>query len=148
MTADWRAGWKLLVLGSAFAFVLGGVGLGWTPNDAFAGGNCDGVGDTDNDQQCDDVDNCIHTPNANQNDSNGNGRGDACECGDFDGNGEVNTTDARLVQRCSVGEFACVALADVDCNGDINTTDARLIQRFSVGEFDETALSCAELAPC
>ena len=113
---------------------------------------CDAAGgDSDEDGVCDGgetPDNCPFTSNEDQADTNGNGRGDACECGDFDGNGSVNTSDARLIQRCAVGNFECVALADVTCDGDVNSSDARIIQRFSVGEFDETALSCEELAPC
>ncbi len=62
--------------------------------------------------------------------------------------GRVKSSDARLIQRCAVGEFECVPLADVTCDGDVNSSDARIIQRFSVGEFEESALFCEELASC
>jgi hypothetical protein len=93
----------------------------------------------------DDVDNCVCVTNADQKDTDGDGRGDACECGDFTGDGRVNTTDARLIQRCAVGEFACAELCDVTNDGKCNTTDARIIQRFAVGQFGKEALICAQV---
>jgi hypothetical protein len=101
--------------------------------------------DTDGDQIIDLADNCIYTPNTNQKDTNDDGRGDACECGDFSGDGHVNTTDARLIQRCAVGQIPCATLCDVTNDGQCNTTDARIIQRFAVGQFGKYALVCAEL---
>jgi hypothetical protein len=141
-----KVSWKLVVVWSvALLFLAGAVSLisvSVLPDAAFAGDPGD---DTDLDTVPDATDNCIHTPNTNQLDADGDGRGNLCECGDFTGDGRVNTTDARLIQRCAVGEFACADLADVTCDGRVNTTDARIIQRFAVGQFGKEALTCAEL---
>ncbi|MEM7084459.1 MAG: FG-GAP-like repeat-containing protein [Pseudomonadota bacterium] len=108
--------------------------------------------DSDNDGVLDTQDNCILVPNSNQLDQDGNDIGDACEngfflCGDADQNGIVNTNDARIIQRCVVGEFECPMTCDVTGHGDCNTNDARLIQRFSVGGIPGSALSCAGGVP-
>ena len=59
--------------------------------------------------------------------------------GDTDGNGAVNSTDARLALQLSVGKIAPEDLAspqsaDVDGDGKISSTDARLILQYSVGK--------------
>ena len=90
---------------------------------------------------CDD--NCTYWGNLDQADADADGIGDVCECGDFSGDGLVNTIDARLIQRCSVGEFSCADLCDVTDDGICNTIDARLIQRLAVGELTKQDLSCA-----
>ncbi len=106
------------------------------------------IGDSDDDGVLDACDNCINEPNGpdlgpnDQLDTDGDGIGDACECGDFDGNGFVNTLDARLIQRCVTGEIACGSLCDTSNDGLCNTSDARLIQRFTVGQLDKNALRC------
>jgi hypothetical protein len=112
--------------------------------------DCAAAPDTDGDGVPDDADNCPLAPNGdnpgedNQADADGDGIGDACECGDISGDGRVNTTDARLIQRCSVGQIPCVGLCDVTGEGNCNTTDARLIQRLAVGQLSKEHLSCAE----
>ncbi len=104
--------------------------------------------DSDSDGIADEADNCINEPNGpdlgpnDQLDTDGDGIGNVCECGDFDGNGFVNTLDARLIQRCVTGEIACVSLCDTTGDGLCNTLDARLIQRFTVGQISKDALSC------
>jgi hypothetical protein len=113
------------------------------PVSSSAGVN--GHSDTDGDHVIDEDDNCTFTPNTNQNDVDQDGRGDACECGDFSGDGRVNTTDARLIQRCAVGQIPCATLCDVTNDGQCNTTDARIIQRFAVGQFGKDALRCVEV---
>ncbi len=55
--------------------------------------------------------------------------------GDVDGNGTVNSTDARLVLQYAVKKIAALpnaGVADVDGNGDVNSTDARLILQYAV----------------
>lgn len=100
--------------------------------------------DADGDLVQDTNDNCIFAENPGQEDANGDGVGDACECGDFSGDGLVNTTDARLIQRCAVGHFPCVELCDVNGDGVCNTTDARIIQRHAVGQIGEETLRCGQ----
>lgn len=60
--------------------------------------------------------------------------------GDVDGNGAVNTTDARLVLQAAVGKGEltdrAAEAADVDGDGAVNTTDARLILQYAVGKLD------------
>jgi hypothetical protein len=59
---------------------------------------------------CDEVDNCVNTPNADQTDANNNGIGDACEvCCDFPVGDPIASTD----QACSQG--GGIAVADVLC---------------------------------
>jgi len=51
-----------------------------------------GVGDADNDGICDDVDNCVNTPNPDQANLDGDEFGDVCD-NDIDGDGVNNTAD-------------------------------------------------------
>lgn len=90
------------------------------------------------------ADNCPAAANADQSDADRDGQGDACECGDASGDGRLDSVDARLVQRCSVGAIPCPTLCDVSGDGVCNSIDARLIQRAAVGRIAETALHCAE----
>lgn len=90
-------------------------------------------------------DNCPFVLNPDQADVDGNGIGDACECGDASGDGRVNTTDVRLIQRCAVGQLegpTCTGLCDVTGDGRCDTTDARLIQRLVVGDLEAEELTC------
>ncbi len=99
--------------------------------------------DTDSDFTPDLLDNCPEIPNIFQQDADEDGIGDACECGDFDGNGFVNTLDARLIQRHVVGEIAASALCDTTGDRNCNTSDARLIQLLAVGRLQKEDLTCA-----
>jgi arylsulfatase A-like enzyme len=101
-------------------------------------------GDTDGDGFVNGEDNCLFVPNPDQLDTDGDWFGDACECGDFNGDGRVNTTDARLIQRCTIGEIPCSGLCDATGDGICNTADARLIQRYAVRQLAKENLSCAE----
>ncbi len=58
------------------------------------------------------------------------------QLGDVDGDGAVNSTDARLVLQFAVKKIVPTALdlevADVDGSGKVDSTDARLILQYSV----------------
>lgn len=106
-----------------------------------------GTADSDRDGVVDGIDNCVLIPNPDQADSDQDGVGDACGaglyfCGDFDHNGRLNTTDARLIQRCAVGVIECAATCDVTADSRCNTLDARVIQRYVVGQLEGSALGC------
>jgi len=65
----------------------------------------------------------------------------ALRCGDADGNGNRNATDALLILDCAVGARACeTAICDVDGNGKVAATDALAVLRAAVGE--RVLLSC------
>ncbi|MBE6758197.1 MAG: hypothetical protein E7552_06600 [Ruminococcaceae bacterium] len=61
--------------------------------------------------------------------------------GDVDGNGAVNSTDARLTLQYAVqkidGEGLELGAADVDGSGAVNSTDARLILQYAVQKIDK-----------
>ncbi len=109
--------------------------------------------DTDEDGVPDDRHNCPDQPNGpelgpnDQLDTDDDGIGDTCECGDASGDGFVNTIDARLIQRCVVGQIdnpdICTGLCDTTGDGVCNTIDARLIQRSVVGQLSKEDLACA-----
>ena len=67
--------------------------------------------------------------------------GDAQKLGDIDGNGTVNTTDARLALQYAVEKItlneAQLVVGDVDGDGVVNTTDARLILQYAVEKIDK-----------
>lgn len=67
--------------------------------------------------------------------------------GDVNGNGTVNSTDARLTLQYAVGKTAPTALdltaADVDGNGTVNSTDARLILQYAVKKIEEFPLEAS-----
>lgn len=56
--------------------------------------------------------------------------------GDLNGDGNVNSTDALLVLKYSVGAVAEIdsKIADVNSDGKVNSTDALAILRISVGQ--------------
>jgi hypothetical protein len=80
-------------------------------------------------ESCDD--NCPNWPNMDQGDLSSDGIGDACQCGDVDGNGVLNTTDALLIARGRVTDPDDTARCDVsgDAEHACNTTDALLVAR-------------------
>lgn len=100
--------------------------------------------DADGDEVGDACDNCRIVPNPDQSDADTDGIGNPCECGDISRDGFVTTTDARLIQRCTVGEFPCTGLCDVTGDFVCNTSDARLIQRLVVGQLTKQDLRCAD----
>jgi hypothetical protein len=100
----------------------------------------DGSGDPSDNPCADGVtadcdDNCRYIANNEagnvQRDANGDGIGDVCQCGDVDGNGVLNTTDALLIARGQVTDLVDLLRCDVsgDAENACNTTDALLIAR-------------------
>lgn len=64
--------------------------------------------------------------------------------GDVDGNGNINTTDARLTLQAAVGKIQLSNIsdtaelaADVNRDGRVNTTDARLILQKAVNKIED-----------
>ncbi len=60
--------------------------------------------------------------------------------GDINGDGAINTTDARLALQYAVEKITLtesqIALGDVNRDGVVNTTDARLILQYAVEKID------------
>lgn len=62
-------------------------------------------------------------------------------CGDANGNGDLNATDALVALRAAVGSFECLLCrCDTDSSGNINAADALRILRKAVGQ--PIPLSC------
>ena len=69
------------------------------------------------------------------------GIGNACQCGDVNGNGVVNTTDATLIKRSVAGLAPYFSIdgmpfpgnCDVNGNGACNTTDGTIVKRNVAG---------------
>jgi hypothetical protein len=86
---------------------------------------CDGTGDSDSDTVCDALDNCSELANAAPMncDTDSDGYGNPCD-GDFDQNGQVNSTDFSLT---FIPDFIAATDSgigtDMDCNGQVNSTD-------------------------
>jgi hypothetical protein len=61
--------------------------------------------------------------------------------GDVNGDGEVNTTDAKLVMQYDLGLIdetgLDLSVADVNGDGAVNTTDAKLIMQLDLGLIDK-----------
>ncbi|MFN3200917.1 MAG: lectin-like protein [Bradymonadia bacterium] len=90
---------------------VGGVGgMGGMPPDP-----CEGPGDTDGDEICDDVDNCVNDANPDQDDGDEDGIGDAC-----DNCPELPTPDQSDLDGDNLGD-ACDE--DIDGDGFDNSTE-------------------------
>ena len=106
--------------------------------------------DSDLDGVSDDIDNCINTPNANQLDRGGinssiaDGVGDACQCGDVNGSGRVDNTDAILIKRFTLDLPPSINTDHCNVNGGntCDNTDAILIQRAVLGLPPGLAQTC------
>jgi hypothetical protein len=79
----------------------------------------------------------------NDDDGNGNNTGAVwvlfmtggpTACGDADGSGLVNSTDALVTLRVSIGAGTCdLCVCDVDASGTISAVDAQRLLKFAVG---------------
>ena len=106
--------------------------------------------DSDLDGISDDIDNCINTPNADQLDRGGinssiaDGIGDACQCGDVNGSGDVDNTDAILIKRYTLDLLPSIMTDHCNVNGGntCDNTDAILIQRAVLGLPPGLAQTC------
>ncbi len=98
------------------------------------------VGDADNDEMSNDIDNCINVYNPLQEDSyppQGNSIGDGCDCeGNFNCDGDVDGSDAStfkadfgrsLVLNPCANESPCDG--DFNCDGDEDGVDAALFKQ-------------------
>jgi hypothetical protein len=96
------------------------------------------ITDSDGDGVGDQTDNCPHKQNPFQEDSDESGIGDACQCGDVNGDGLANITDALTIARGLVGSED-PNFDKCDVNGDTfcNITDALTIARGQVGSAPE-----------
>lgn len=100
--------------------------------------------DLDNDGFEDTLDSCPNVANSSQADSDADGVGDACECGDADESGRLQSADAALIQSCRAGLASCPPRCDVNGDGACDTRDARLVERFVGAELHKAELSCSE----
>jgi len=116
--------------------------------------------DSDGDSIPDQLDNCPNTPNPLQEDTfppAGNSCGDICECeGNFDGDGDVDGTDATTFksnfgrnQFTNPCESVDPCNGDVDCDGDVDGSDASLFKAdFGRNAFNNPCPSCLTIPWC
>jgi hypothetical protein len=110
-----------------------------------------GAADRDVDGVADLEDNCLFRTNPGQADADQNTIGDACECGDVNGDGFANVTDALTIARGILSSTdPNFAKCDVNGDGVCNVTDALTIARGQVSASDQLNQLCPaahELGP-
>ena len=98
-------------------------------------------GDLDGDGVMDGSDVCPVVFDPDQLDTDGDGVGDACQCGDVNGDGITNLSDALAIARGQVNAAdPNFAHCDVNADGLCNITDALAIARGEVGSRPEAQL--------
>jgi hypothetical protein len=109
--------------------------------------------DLDGDGVLNPDDNCVVRWNASQSDGNGDGIGDACQCGDVNGNGLLESTDADVIQGCyvdtprSLPDAVCRTVSgscDTDNDQDCDALDAQRVRNVLASNADSTDLYCNE----
>jgi hypothetical protein len=106
------------------------------------------AGDADLDGVPDAEDNCPNVPNPGQADEDQNGIGDACQCGDVNGDGVTNVTDALKIARGEVlSSDPNFDKCDVNGDGACNVTDALEIARGEISSSPEGQLCPAYQGP-
>jgi hypothetical protein len=79
--------------------------------------------DADADGVSDVLDNCRNWPNAGQADTDANGIGDACECGDQNGDGRVDTSDLIAINVATFTPGLATPLCDANADGLCDVRD-------------------------
>jgi predicted outer membrane repeat protein len=118
-----------------------------------------GIDDYDGDTICDDVDNCVYVANTAQTNTHSATAPDACLCGDVDGNGTVNITDAIAIQyvvnRSALGYLNSSFLTEL-CNvsggveggyATCGLEDTSLIWAIILGNSTGNLTGCGALTP-
>lgn len=109
-----------------YLIAVGGEGLNSDNNTQNSDNNNDNTNDNNSSNENNTGDNTSDTDDSNSNPSN--------PLGDVNKDGKINSEDALLVLKYSVGlEEVEEAVADVTKNGTVNSEDALLILKYSVG---------------
>jgi hypothetical protein len=85
--------------------------------------------DADADGVADGADNCPRWPNAAQVDSDQNGIGDACECGDQNGDGRVDTSDLVAINLALFDPALATPLCDANADERCDVRDISAANR-------------------
>lgn len=101
--------------------------------------------DFDGDGLADSEDPCPTHANPTPTDTSGDGIPDDCQCGDADGNGELEALDGYEITMCVLDSSACtldVSIADADNNGVLEMADYGMIAQVIDGERPSYELTC------
>jgi hypothetical protein len=81
------------------------------------------VSDADGDGVVDAADNCARWPNSGQADADANGIGNACECGDQNGDGRVDTNDLVAINMATFTPALATPLCDANNDAHCDVRD-------------------------